>query len=1745
PAIGTGAWSIIIGAGGTVTTPSSPTSGFTGVIGTTYVLRWTISNAPCVATTDDVMITLRANPTTANAGPDQAICGTTATLAGNTPTFGTGSWSIITGAGGSVTLPSSPTSGFTGLAGTTYTLRWTISNAPCTASTDDVVITLAGTPTTANAGPDQNVCAASATLAANTPATGTGAWSIVSGTGGTVTTPTSPTSTFTGTSGTTYTLRWTISNAPCTASSDDVLITITAGPTTANAGPDQTLCASSATLAANTPTMGTGAWSIISGAGGTVTTPASPTSGFTGVAGTTYTLRWTISSAPCAPSTDDVVITLRANPTTANAGPDQTICGSSGSLAANTPTVGTGAWTIVSGAGGTVTTPSSPTSAFTGVAGTTYTFRWTISNAPCTASTDDVVITLRANPTTANAGPDQTICGSSATLAGNTPTVGAGAWTIVSGAGGTVTTPGSGTSAFTGLAGTAYTLRWTISNAPCTASIDDVVITFTNNPTTANAGPDQTICGTSTTLAANTPTVGTGAWSIVSGTGGSVTTPGSPTSAFTAVAGQVYTLRWTVTNPPCAPTFDDVVITTDIVAPAITCPANATLNNDAGLCAAVATYAAPVGTDNCPSATTTQTAGLASGASFPVGTTTNTFRVTDASGLTATCSFTVTVVDAEVPAITCPANISASTDVGVCTAVVTYATPAGTDNCPSSTTSQTAGLASGAIYPSGATTNTFQVTDGAGNATTCSFTITVTDTTSPNAICQNITLYLDNTGTATTTAAAVNNGSTDNCAVDSLFLSQTTFGCGDVGANVEGFVAFDANGNDGICLLTITVEDTFAPVANCQNFTVQLDVNGTGAATASDVNNGSTDPCGILNLSLSQGQFFCAEVGANTEVLTVTDINNNTSTCNAIITVEDNVAPVANCQDATVQLDNTGNGSITSGAIDNGSTDACGIASMVLSQSAFTCAHVGSNSVSLVITDVNGNTSSCTKTVTVQDNVSPLAICQNITVQLDNGGNGTANAADVNNGSSDACGIQTLSLNVSAFTCNNTGSNSVTLTVTDPNGNTSNCSATVTVEDNVAPVAICQNVTVQLDGSGNGSTNANAINNGSSDACGVGNVSLSGNSFTCASLGANTATLTVTDINGNSSTCSATVTVVDLVAPAIICPANQTLTAGSNCEAAATWTAPSATDNCSMQSVTGSDTSGTSFPIGINTVTYTATDGSGNTNTCTFTITVNGSPLIVTATSPLQGCGFHLACAGDLNAVVTGNVSGGCLPYNYLWSTGATTPNLSGLGAGTVSLTVTDGAGSTGVTSFIVTAPTPLVTSVSGDTIQCAGSNAGSLTVSASGGQTCAAYSYLWSNGATTATVTGLGAGSYTVTVTDASGCTSTATHTIQTGAAAVLNLGPDVSTCPGVPVTLQAGNTFNTYAWSTGGTTSSITVSTPGTYSLTVTSVDGCSDADTLQVNQFVVDNNIITANGSLSLCPGDTVELQGDAGLSSYLWSTGATTQSIFVSGAGGAITLSATDANGCSVSDTVTVDFHPFTEPTPVITPGPSVVLCDGESRTLDVGNFYATYLWSTGATTQTISVTTAGTYQVTVANAFGCTEVSAPVTVTTAPAPTPVVVNNSGVLSTTQSYSTYQWLLNGNQLPGVTTPTYTPALVGWYSVSVTDANGCVGTSDSLLYDPIGVADGVEALNGLQLYPNPSMGTVNLRALSPIDWPMTVEIWDMFGKKLHVYEMAHLMDVASFDLSDIAAGPYLMKITSFQRNKTQQAVIRFVIE
>ncbi|MCK4854996.1 MAG: hypothetical protein KAT31_12055, partial [Bacteroidales bacterium] len=180
----------------------------------------------------------------------------------------------------------------------------------------------------------------------------------------------------------------------------------------------------------------------------------------------------------------------------------------------------------------------------------------------------------------------------------------------------------------------------------------------------------------------------------------------------------------------------------------------------------------------------------------------------------------------------------------------------------------------------------------------------------------------------------------------------------------------------------------------------------------------------------------------------------------------DFIPPAAVCQDITVQLDATGNASISGTDIDGGSTDNCGIASLLANPNAFTCANVGPNTVTLTVRDVNGNENTCTATVTIEDNTVPVAICRDITKQLNASGNATITGADIDNGSNDACGIQSMTVSPNTFNCGDVGPNNVTLMVTDVNGLVNTCDAIVTIEDNTAPVAICRDIIIQLDGTG-------------------------------------------------------------------------------------------------------------------------------------------------------------------------------------------------------------------------------------------------------------------------------------------------------------------------------------------------------------------------------------------------------------------------------------------------------------------------------------------------------------------------------------------------------------------------------------------------------------------------------------------------------------------------------------------------------
>ncbi|MEI9911011.1 MAG: hypothetical protein WDO71_15855 [Bacteroidota bacterium] len=254
-----------------ITTASSPSTTITGLIPGTYIFKWTISNGVCPTSEDIVQVIVTAVATTAAAGPDQTVCAaTTITLAGNTAVVGTGVWSYISGpAGYTITDPSLSSTTVTGLIPGTYIFQWTITNGVCPPSTDQVQVTINVNATVANAGPGQNICGTTATMAGNMPVIGTGRWSYVSGPAGSlITDPSSPITTITNLTTGTYVFQWTITNGTCSSSSN-VTIIISAGPTPAAAGPDQNLClANSTALAANTPVIGTGAWTNVSGPAG-------------------------------------------------------------------------------------------------------------------------------------------------------------------------------------------------------------------------------------------------------------------------------------------------------------------------------------------------------------------------------------------------------------------------------------------------------------------------------------------------------------------------------------------------------------------------------------------------------------------------------------------------------------------------------------------------------------------------------------------------------------------------------------------------------------------------------------------------------------------------------------------------------------------------------------------------------------------------------------------------------------------------------------------------------------------------------------------------------------------------------------------------------------------------------------------------------------------------------------------------------------------------------------------------------------------------------------------------------------------------------------------------------------------------------------------------------------------------------------------------------------------------------------
>ena len=709
------------------------------------------------------------------------------------------------------------------------------------------------------------------------------------------------------------------------------------------------------------------------------------------------------------------------------------------------------------------------------------------------------------------------------------------------------------------------------------------------------------------------------------------------------------TVTWTVTDGSGnTATATQTVTVTDNQNPTIAAPNNVSVVADAASCAATGVLLGTATTfDNCSVASTTNDAPV----SFPLGVTTVTWTVTDGSGNTATATQTVTVTDNQNPTITAPIAVTVNADPATCSATgVALGTPNTADNCSVATTVNN-GLTT---YPLGTTTVTWTVTDGSGNTATATQTVTVIDNQNPTITAPNNVSVVADAASCAATGVLLGTATTlDNCSVASTINdAPLSF---PLGTTTVTWTVTDGSGNTATATQTVTVTDNQNPTITAPaNVSVNTDP---GLCSASAVLLGTpqtTDNCSVASVVSDAPTSY--PTGTTTVTWTVTDGSGNTATTTQTVTVTDIQNPSALCQSVTIQLDATGNTSVIAAQVDNGSTDNCGIASMTLSQSNFTCSNVGANPIVMTVTDINGNSSTCLSVITVQDIIAPTVVCQNISIQLNAAGVATITPAQIDNGSTDNCTIATMTLSQTTFGCFDTGANNVTLTVTDVNGNSSTCVAVVTVADNVAPgfATAPANITQSAVDGLCGRVITYVVPT-FFDACGATLTQTDGSGLTTGDIfpvGVTTQTYSLIDASGNSIDTSFTITITDDELPVITnCPANITAAASATgCGANVTWVEPVTSDNCPAVAVVSSHAPGSFFPAGATTVTYTATDAAGNTATCTFTVTVNDTlapvvPALVTVTDACYVTVTAPTANDNCSGVVTGT-TGAPLTYN-------------------------------------------------------------------------------------------------------------------------------------------------------------------------------------------------------------------------------------------------------------------------------------------------------------------------------------------------------------------------------------------------------------------------------------------------------------------------------------------------------------------
>ncbi len=387
----------------------------------------------------------------------------------------------------------------------------------------------------------------------------------------------------------------------------------------------------------------------------------------------------------------------------------------------------------------------------------------------------------------------------------------------------------------------------------------------------------------------------------------------------------------------------------------------------------------------------------------------------------------------------------------------------------------------------------------------------------------------------------------------------------------------------------------------------------------------------------------------------------------------------------------------------------------------------------------------------------------------------------------------------------------------------------------------------------------------------------------------------------------------------------------------------------------GGVTNNLSFTPG-STQTYTVTGTGANGCTKTDQVIVTVKPLPTVSAGADQQ-----ACAGDQVTLI------GLGALSFTWNNGVTN-NSAFTPASTQTYTVTGTAvnGCTNTDQVVVTVNAIPVISAGINQSVCLGTP---VTLAGTGGQT-----YSWNNGvANGVSFVPQTTSTYTVTGTDVNGCENTANVIVTVNNLPTVAAGLDQEVCAGESVVLAATGAQN-YAWSNGVTDGVGFVPTnTGTYNVTGTDVNGCSNSDQLLVTVNTLPS--VNAGSDLTVCSQDNVTLSG-TGAQNYQWSNGISNGTPFSATATTTYTLTGTDANGCEDTDQITVTVNEL----PIVALGADTTTCSNYGPILlDAGAGFTAYSWNTNAQTQTVNAIISGTYIVTVTNADGCSNSDA-ITVT---------------------------------------------------------------------------------------------------------------------------------------------------------------------